>query len=97
MRAQRRNETRVFLIKDDFPPAGASNALSFSSIRFVEHPWRACATRDELRRYSAAHKSTHVLFTRTYLCICLLFTDLFLDKRISSFFSALAACKRNPL
>lgn len=30
MRARRRNQTRVFLIKDDFPPAVASNALSSS-------------------------------------------------------------------
>lgn len=32
MRAQRRNQTRTFLIKDDFPPAVASNALHRSPI-----------------------------------------------------------------
>lgn len=32
MRAQCRNQTRVLLIKDGFPPAEASNALSHAPI-----------------------------------------------------------------
>lgn len=79
MRAQCRNQTRVFLIKDGFPPAAASNALPYSPIILWDP--REMSYAD----ISAGHKSAHVLFTKIYSSV-LLFTDLFSDKRMSPFF-----------
>lgn len=90
MRAQCRNQTRVFLIKDGFPPAAASNALPYSPIILWDPQEMSYAD------ISAGHKSAHVLFTKIYSSV-LLFTDLFSDKRMSLFFHFSCFWEKLPL
>lgn len=77
MRAQRRNQTRTFLIKDDFPPAVASNALHRSPIMLWSGGGR------NIRRESAPRETSCVniqLATSQYM-YCLP-TSIFMGLRV---------------
>lgn len=63
MRGQCRNQTRVFLIKDGFPPAAASNALSYSPIILWDPQEMSYAD------ISAGHKSQVLIYQNIFKCL----------------------------